>query len=214
MFFSSPVIDQRRGMMKKTVGVAVTLALITGCSGSAGQLPAKPEETAQVKSVVWSGPAAMATGSDLVVLARVTAVNPGPSVGEVKDEMKLRELTLGVEKVLFTRDSSPTEIKVTELGWVSGVPTQVEDVPWGRVGDRSYYFLQKTESNRFATVGPQGTIGLQDGKLVPAGSKSLKAVVNTIALTPASLEKIVSAEQEKYRKNPNTVKSRGDGDAS
>ncbi len=199
--------------MKWIGGVGVVLALVAGCSGQAEQLPQKPEETAQVKSVVWSGPAAMATGSDLVVLARVTAVNPGPSLGEVKDEMKLRELTLTVEKILFARGAAPTEIKVTELGWVSGVPTQVEDVPWGRVGDRGYYFLQKTENNRYATVGPQGTIRLQDGRLIPYGSKRLKAVATTQVLTSALLEKVVASEQEKYQKNPTAAKSPGDGDA-
>jgi hypothetical protein len=153
-------------------GVA-TLGALSACGGG---LPDSPERDLLVSAPVFSSTRSMLVESDLVVMGTVSEVSPGREVGEGAEKIQYRDVTITVKQVLFSRGDKPTTAVVQETGWVNGKSAQNVELPWSKVGDQGYFFLQNDVPGKYGYLGPQARVLIQDAKLVPGGDHDLKAV--------------------------------------
>jgi hypothetical protein len=171
----------RVGLMKGTAVLMLAGAGLSACGG----VPDEPETQLLVRSPIFSGPAAMAIESDLVVMGTVSGVDEGRSVGEGAEQIRYRDVTIDVEKVFLSRvESSPTQVVVQEIGWANGKAVENHEMPWSVAGQRGYFFLQKDVPGKFGFLGPQARIWIEAGKLHSGGDHDLRAVDRLDALTP------------------------------
>ncbi|WP_457254889.1 hypothetical protein [Pedococcus sp. P5_B7] len=158
----------------------------------------------------------MLVESDLVVVGTVSDVAPGREVGDGQEKVKYRDVTIAVTKILFSRGGTPTTVIVQETGWVNGKSAQNVDLPWSKVGDEGYFFLQADVPGKYGYLGPQARVLIQDSELVPGGDEGLKAVqgVKAKGIEQYATEIAETAQAVNLAKIPNPPgPANGDGDA-
>jgi hypothetical protein len=189
-----------------------TLGALSACSGG---LPDSPDRDLLVSSPVFSSTRSMLVESDLVVMGTVSDVSPGREVGEGPEKIRYGDVTITVKQVLFSRGDKPTTAVVQETGWVNGKSAQNVDLPWSKVGDEGYFFLQNDVPGKYGYLGPQARVLIQDAKLVPGGDHDLKAVerVKAQGVQEYTSEIADNARAVTEAKTPNPPgPANGDGD--
>lgn len=187
--------------------------LLSACSGS---LPESPDRELLVSSPVFSSTRSMVVESDLVVVGTVTDLAPGREVGDGQETVQYRDVTIAVTKILFSRGGRPTTVVVQETGWVDGKSAANVDLPWSKVGDAGYYFLQADVPGKYGYLGPQARVLIQDSELAPGGDEGLKAVqeVKGKGVEEYATEIAENARAVDLAKTPNPPgPANGDGDA-
>ena len=197
------------------VGVAgvAAVGLLSACGGA---LPDSPDRALLVSAPVFSSTRSMMVESDLVVMGTVSDVAPGREAGEGPEKIQYRDVTITVKQVLFSRSEKPTTAVVQETGWVNGKSAQNVDLPWSKVGDEGYFFLQNDVAGKYGYLGPQARVLIQDSKLSPGGDHDLKAVqkVKAQGVQEYATEIAENAQAVSEAKTPNPPgPANGDGDA-
>lgn len=109
----------------------------------------------------------MVTASDVVVVARVTSVGPGRSVGDPEATIDFLEVELSIEMMVKGLNSSDPIIIEFEpmppVGDFAGYPPFEPDSPWWRPGSTSMFFLRTTTSGRLQVINSQGLYYLPEG---------------------------------------------------
>lgn len=206
--------------------LAAGLSLMAACSSAGGASTAQPvgQKAAQqqvkepalakkptmlahnVEVHFFEDLATMVATSDLVVLGEVRSVRPGRWVGEEEPDgrLRVRDVTIHIEKVLFRKGSgaAPKTVTVDEWGWDSrGVGFQDENLTWTKPGDRGYYFLTpvKDAPGHHRVVNSQGRVLIEDAKLTPGSAEGAALHDQMHHMSKKELEAAVSDATRKVR---------------
>lgn len=143
--------------------------------------------------------ATMVATSDLVVLGEVRSVRPGRWVGEEEPDgrLRVRDVTLKVEKVLYRNGpaAAPATVTLDEWGWDSrGVGFQDANVTWTEPGDRGYYFLSPVETapGHYQLISSQGRALIEGVELTPGSEEGSALHQEMHHMSPKELESVVS----------------------
>ncbi|GIG03001.1 hypothetical protein Cci01nite_80940 [Catellatospora citrea] len=138
----------------------------------------------------------MTATSDLIVSARVRGVQPGRWIG-VKgspDADQIREVTLEVKSVLFSKiGTPPAVITMDEGAWnPAGDGLQFESVTWTKVGHEGYYFLRASDiPNNYLLVSSQGRVSFDGQKLVSTADEANPIHAALASMSASSLESAI-----------------------
>lgn len=197
--------------MRPILPVAASLAFVLG--GCSNAVPSEPETIAQAKGPVWSGVEALVATSDVVLLGSVEGVSKGASFGEVDGELQYRDVTLRVERVVFSRIDQPSGATVQELGWVEGKSAEIEGMRWSTLGDRGYFFLRRVADGVYNYVGTQGRVLVVGTDVQPSGLEGLKTVARIDRMSADEFAFAVADASGRVNRDNLPKLPKGDGDA-
>lgn len=165
-----------RRLLATSVVVAVSAGVAAAAIDRPPTLSAQPEGYSHGKSPYdFTNVREMAATADVVVVARVTNVNPGRTTGvDTGRPTRMRAVTLNVEKVLASSVDSdvPPRLVMEEQGWDvnTGVGYVADGVQWSQSGDTGTFFLSRNDDNDdYQLVNPQGRILDRTGRLEASG---------------------------------------------
>ena len=145
--------------MKVTIvpGVLLSFCLCAQC-GAGNQTSSTPAPSPVAKDL-----ATLVRSVPLIVVAKVSELQPGRTVGEGEGYLQFNDVRLLVEKRL--KGQPPTELFVEQLV-KAGRTASAEVGPAYEPGQRYVLFLRPGEGNRYITAG-QGRYLLRKGTVYP-----------------------------------------------
>ncbi|WP_329623441.1 hypothetical protein OG357_25950 [Streptomyces sp. NBC_01255] len=132
-----------------------------GGSAAAAHRDAQPERIMSGREVFdFKSLGEMVATAPVIVKAEVVSVQPGRSIGSAEDGGidQARDVTLSVTTSYKKYPAIPLTIVMEEWGWDGdGNGYQVENLTWSQVGDKGFYFLERSDgADRWQLVNTQG----------------------------------------------------------
>ena len=192
------LLHDQRGRTRLAIVVAalVGLALVLAAAQAFGRgLSDQPESIAYTEeSYYFNDVASMTATADVVVHGTVNEIQPGRTMGEDGGLIKVRALSVAVDKVLVSRMplASGSTITVEEAGWdAQGNGFMIEGMPWSEAGQSGYFFLKYLpQFKTYRAINSQGRALDAGGQLVPSSNGEVAGEL--ARMTPPQLEEALA----------------------
>jgi hypothetical protein len=117
-----------------------------------------------------------ARGADLVVVGRVTAVDPAWQVNEFGDRLIVSTVHVAVSETLKGQSQPAVDVDV-EGGTIGTITLRVSDQVAFDIGDRAVFFMKRNARGRFVPhLRGQGLLKLDASNRVPGSSLTLETI--------------------------------------